>query len=199
MYVINELKLDIFNIKMMEQYLKDLTYDFFNKYPLIKFGMNFLDVYKEVLNKYKFLNSSGVTQRNNIKFWIELYFVFGFDFLDKDEFFEINNNLNDIKEIGELSVSFKVYDILKDVCLSFDDMDLMINVLEGNLKRENNFDNFKFAIISNFPHYYCFLNNNSYWLEFYNKNYQDFSLNEIILKALNCDARYNKIERILWQ
>lgn len=199
MYRINESDLNEFKDKMLEQYLKDMTYELFNKYPLVKMGVEFSYAYKQVLMKYNFLNLNNIEQKNNIKFWMELFFIFGFDFLDKEEYVEIKDILNEVVEIGELSVSFKAYDILKEVCLNFDDNDLIINVLKGNFETENNFDNFKYIVFENFKNYYKFLDDKFFWLDFYNKNCQNYSLNEVVVKALNCDAQYVKIERILWQ
>lgn len=198
MYRINEFRLESFNIKMLEQYLKDLTFELFNKYPLVKMGMNFSDVYKETIIKCKFLNSKGIYQKNNIKFWMELFFIFGFDFLDKEQFFEIQKNLNNDCSLGELDLSYMVYDVIYNACLGFDNFDLISNILENNQFKDVNFENFVFSISNSFPGYYEFFNKGSYWLIFYNNNKFE-NLNEMIVKALNFNVDYRKIETMLWQ
>lgn len=199
MYKINDKKLENFTFRMQEQYIKDLTYRNYIKYPLVNFGMDFSEVLKKVSIRYNLLKSKGIDQRKNLEFWLEIFFIFGFDFLNKKEFIEILEILENKRGFGELELSLHVYEKIKDPCLGFDDITLISKNLKNNIYKESTFENFVNAISENFLNYYIFMNQDSFWLDFYTKNSSNFSLNETIVKALNFDVDYKKIEKKLCQ
>ena len=190
MYKIEESALELFNNKMFESFLRNLTYENYKKYPLVNMNYTYLQVFvfvKKLCSEYM---AKGIQQKGNISFWIELNFLLSFDFLDNKEFSNLNDSIdfNEIHEIGEIDFSNEIYQKIKNISGFDDDNYLKIFFEESkNLDKDKNI--FKGILKKYFLDYFNIFDEDLFWNTFFDQYSEIKSLDQILILALRLDLR----------
>ena len=194
MYKIEESALELFNNKMFESFLRNLTYENYKKYPLVNMNYTYLQIFvfvKKLCSEYM---AKGIQQKGNISFWVELNFLLSFDFLDKKEFSNLNDsiNFNKIYEIGEIDFSHEVYEKIKNIS-GFDDREFLTKIFEETGKLDKNKDVFKKILKTYFLDYFNIFDEDLFWNDFYDKYSNIKNLEQMLLLALRLDLKNRMI------
>ena len=194
MYKVEESALELFNDKMFESFLRNLTYENYKKYPLVNMNYTYLQVFvfvKKLCSEYM---AKGIQQKGNISFWVELNFLLSFDFLDKKEFSNLNDsiNFNKIYEIGEIDFSHEVYEKIKNIS-GFDDREFLTKIFEETGKLDKNKDVFKKILKTYFLDYFNIFDEDLFWNDFYDKYSNIKNLEQMLLLALRLDLKNRMI------
>ena len=194
MYKIEESALELFNNKMFESFLRNLTYENYKKYPLVNMNYTFLQVFEFVKKLCSEYMAKGIQQKGNISFWVELNFLLSFDFLDKKEFSNLNDsiNFNKIYEIGEIDFSHEVYEKIKNIS-GFDDREFLTKIFEETGKLDKNKDVFKKILKTYFLDYFNIFDEDLFWNDFYDKYSNIKNLEQMLLLALRLDLKNRMI------
>lgn len=194
MYKIEESALELFNNKMFESFLRNLTYENYKKYPLVNMNYTFLQVFAFVKKLCSEYMAKGIQQKGNISFWVELNFLLSFDFLDKKEFSNLNDsiNFNKIYEIGEIDFSHEVYEKIKNIS-GFDDREFLTKIFEETGKLDKNKDVFKKILKTYFLDYFNIFDEDLFWNDFYDKYSNIKNLEQMLLLALRLDLKNRMI------
>ena len=190
MYKIEESALELFNNKMFESFLRNLTYENYKKYPLVNMNYTFLQVFAFVKKLCSEYMAKGIQQKGNISFWIELNFLLSFDFLDNKEFSNLNDSIdfNEIHEIGEIDFSNEIYQKIKNISGFDDDNYLKIFFEESkNLDKDKNI--FKGILKKYFLDYFNIFDEDLFWNTFFDQYSEIKSLDQILILALRLDLR----------
>ena len=191
---IEESALELFNNKMFESFLRNLTYENYKKYPLVNMNYTFLQVFAFVKKLCSEYMAKGIQQKGNISFWVELNFLLSFDFLDKKEFSNLNDsiNFNKIYEIGEIDFSHEVYEKIKNIS-GFDDREFLTKIFEETGKLDKNKDVFKKILKTYFLDYFNIFDEDLFWNDFYDKYSNIKNLEQMLLLALRLDLKNRMI------
>ena len=194
MYKVEESALELFNDKMFESFLRNLTYENYKKYPLVNMNYTFLQVFAFVKKLCSEYMAKGIQQKGNISFWVELNFLLSFDFLDKKEFSNLNDsiNFNKIYEIGEIDFSHEVYEKIKNIS-GFDDREFLTKIFEETGKLDKNKDVFKKILKTYFLDYFNIFDEDLFWNDFYDKYSNIKNLEQMLLLALRLDLKNRMI------
>ena len=194
MYKIEESALELFNNKMFESFLRNLTYENYKKYPLVNMNYTFLQVFAFVKKLCSEYMAKGIQQKGNISFWVEVNFLLSFDFLDKKEFSNLNDsiNFNKIYEIGEIDFSHEVYEKIKNIS-GFDDREFLTKIFEETGKLDKNKDVFKKILKTYFLDYFNIFDEDLFWNDFYDKYSNIKNLEQMLLLALRLDLKNRMI------
>ena len=194
MYKIEESALELFNNKMFESFLRNLTYENYKKYPLVNMNYTFLQVFAFVKKLCSEYMAKGIQQKGNISFWVELNFLLSFDFLDKKEFSNLNDsiNFNKIYEIGEIDFSHEVYEKIKNIS-GFDDREFLTKIFDDTGKLDKNKDVFKKILKTYFLDYFNIFDEDLFWNDFYDKYSNIKNLEQMLLLALRLDLKNRMI------
>ena len=194
MYKVEESALELFNDKMFESFLRNLTYENYKKYPLVNMNYTFFQVFAFVKKLCSEYMAKGIQQKGNISFWVELNFLLSFDFLDKKEFSNLNDsiNFNKIYEIGEIDFSHEVYEKIKNIS-GFDDREFLKKFFEETGKLDKNKDVFKKILKTYFLDYFNIFDEDLFWNDFYDKYSNIKNLEQMLLLALRLDLKNRMI------
>ena len=190
MYKVEESALELFNDKMFESFLRNLTYENYKKYPLVNMNYTFFQVFAFVKKLCSEYMAKGIQQKGNISFWVELNFLLSFDFLDKKEFSNLNDSIdfNEIHEIGEIDFSNEIYQKIKNISGFDDDNYLKIFFEESkNLDKDKNI--FKGILKKYFLDYFNIFDEDLFWNTFFDQYSEIKSLDQILILALRLDLR----------